>query len=258
MIGIYRITSPSKKVYIGQSIDIEKRFKHYKRLYNCIRQRALYNSFIKYGVQNHLFEVIEECDINMLNERERYWQDFYEVLSEKGLNCKLTKTNDKSGRVSEEVRIKLRGKRILSDEQRNKMRLNLKQQQANDVDWFKKTGKGLLGIKRSLETRQKISISHKGKKSSEESRLKMSIAKRNMSIETKIKIGLASKGRKQSKETIQKRVSKFKGKSVRNKVTGELYVGVKVVSELFGYKYNTLANMLNGHRKNNSNFEYVK
>jgi len=34
MIGIYKITSPSNKVYIGQSINIEKRFKSYKR-YDC-------------------------------------------------------------------------------------------------------------------------------------------------------------------------------------------------------------------------------
>lgn len=35
-----------------------------------------------------------------------------------------------------------------------------------------------------------------------------------------------------------------------------VFIGLKLVCELFNYKYNTLANMLNGHRKNNSIFEY--
>ena len=35
VVGIYKITSPSGKIYIGQSIDIQKRFKHYKQLHNC-------------------------------------------------------------------------------------------------------------------------------------------------------------------------------------------------------------------------------
>ncbi len=32
MIGIYKITNPEGKIYIGQSIDIDRRFKEYKRL----------------------------------------------------------------------------------------------------------------------------------------------------------------------------------------------------------------------------------
>jgi group I intron endonuclease len=95
MIGIYKITSPSTKVYIGQSIDIEKRFKYYKRK-SCVGQTILLRSLNKYGVENHIFEIIEECNIELLNIRERYWQDFYKVL-ENGLNCILTKTKDKSG-----------------------------------------------------------------------------------------------------------------------------------------------------------------
>lgn len=86
MIGIYKITNPNGKNYIGQSINIEKRFNQYKKL-TCKNQVILYRSLLKYGVENHIFEVIEECNIEILNERERYWQDFYNVI-EKGLNCK--------------------------------------------------------------------------------------------------------------------------------------------------------------------------
>jgi group I intron endonuclease len=60
MIGIYKITSPTNKIYIGQSVDIERRFKEYKRL-NCKKQTKLYFSLKKHGVENHVFEILEEC-----------------------------------------------------------------------------------------------------------------------------------------------------------------------------------------------------
>ena len=93
MIGIYKITSPSNKVYIGQSINIDKRFKNYKSISQTKGQVMLHNSFKKYGVNNHTFEVVEECSVELLNERERYYQDFYNVLNG-GLNCLLTSTTD--------------------------------------------------------------------------------------------------------------------------------------------------------------------
>lgn len=93
MIGIYKITSPSNKIYIGQSINIERRFKNYNSLSQTKKQKLLHYSFKKYGINNHLFEIIEQCNIESLNKRERYWQDYYNVL-EKGLNCLLTETTD--------------------------------------------------------------------------------------------------------------------------------------------------------------------
>ena len=105
IIGIYKITSPSGRIYIGQSINIEKRFNSYYRLY-CKTQPRLYLSLKKYGVDKHIFEIIEECLEKEINERERYWQDYYKVCSKGGLNCKLTKTNDKFGKLSEESCIK--------------------------------------------------------------------------------------------------------------------------------------------------------
>ena len=103
MIGIYKITSPSKRVYIGQSVNIEKRFESYKKM-NCKGQTILYNSFLKYGVEKHKFEVLCECEISELNKKERFYQDLYSVISKNGLNCLLTKTNDRSGLISETTR----------------------------------------------------------------------------------------------------------------------------------------------------------
>ena len=99
--GIYKIISPNNRVYICQSINIEKRFKDYKFLKSKL-QRLLHRSFLKYGVENHVFEIVEECLIEQLNERERYWQEHYDVLNvEKGLNLKYTETSDRSVILSE-------------------------------------------------------------------------------------------------------------------------------------------------------------
>lgn len=92
MIGIYKITNPKNKVYVGQSRNIEKRFKRYKYLTCTTKQKRLFNSFSKYGIDNHKFEIIEECLFEQLNIRERYYQDLYDVLN-KGLNLVLTETS---------------------------------------------------------------------------------------------------------------------------------------------------------------------
>ena len=36
----------------------------------------IYNSIMKYGWDNHIFEVIEECEKDILLEREQYWLNF--------------------------------------------------------------------------------------------------------------------------------------------------------------------------------------
>jgi group I intron endonuclease len=107
MIGIYRIINPKGKIYIGQTTNFEQRKNYYKRNSATKTQIKLFNSIKKYGFDAHLIEFIEECDINQLNDRERYWQDFYNVIGENGLNLRLTKSNDKSGYLSEETKNKL-------------------------------------------------------------------------------------------------------------------------------------------------------
>ncbi len=105
-IGIYKIINPKGRIYIGQSVDLENRFYHYK-IMNCKKQPRLYNSFIKYGVDNHIFEILEECQLTVLNERERYWQEQYDVLSKHGLNCVLTSYKNVRGKMSEESKQKI-------------------------------------------------------------------------------------------------------------------------------------------------------
>ncbi len=71
--GIYRITSPSGKVYIGKSVNLKDRFSRYKRL-DCHKQKKLYNSLIKHGIESHDLEILEESvDNDYLSHREMYY-----------------------------------------------------------------------------------------------------------------------------------------------------------------------------------------
>jgi group I intron endonuclease len=104
MIGIYKITSPSGNIYIGQSIDVDYRLLRYKRMTTGSGQTKLWRSLNKYGAEKHVYEVVIECDVSKLNELERYYQEYFDCVKN-GLNCRYTKTNDKSGRMSEDSRI---------------------------------------------------------------------------------------------------------------------------------------------------------
>lgn len=122
--GIYKITNPKGKVYIGQSVDIDRRWGRYNRL-SCESQPKLYRSLNKYGVGEHSFEVIEECGIELLNTRERFYQDkFKSHTRETGLNCVLQPANGKPKVLSEDTIRKFREAQLgktASKEVRDKM-----------------------------------------------------------------------------------------------------------------------------------------
>ena len=64
MVGIYKITNPLGKSYIGLSKNIKLRFKSHKRL-QFRGNNKLRESLILHGGDSHLFEIIEE--VNILN-----------------------------------------------------------------------------------------------------------------------------------------------------------------------------------------------
>lgn len=76
MIGIYKIVNIlNGKFYVGQSREIEERFRKHKRGFKVERlaKLPLYVDMKKYGVDNFRLEVIEECKVDELDEKERYW-----------------------------------------------------------------------------------------------------------------------------------------------------------------------------------------
>jgi hypothetical protein len=112
--GIYKITSPSGRVYIGQSKDVFRlRVRNYKKE-TCHSQPLLERSLKKYGWENHTFEIIEECEVEDLNCRERHWQDFYDVLNG-GLNCVLQECGELKYKLSENTKNNISISRITKE-----------------------------------------------------------------------------------------------------------------------------------------------
>jgi group I intron endonuclease len=103
--GIYKITSPTGKIYVGQSWNINKRLNDYKC---CISesQRKLYNSFKKYGADNHKFDIVTKLDNpsqeQLDNLEVNYISDYgkeYELLNIRG--------GGNGGKHSEETKLKI-------------------------------------------------------------------------------------------------------------------------------------------------------
>jgi group I intron endonuclease len=82
--GVYKIINPQGETYVGQSKNIEKRWKQYKRGEN-LEQPKLIQSFLKFGWINHTFEIVEECENTI--EQEKYWVNYFNSI-ENGLNGK--------------------------------------------------------------------------------------------------------------------------------------------------------------------------
>lgn len=88
MITIYKIINPKGKIYIGQTTHYKSRMSNYKRM-NYKGQKKLYNSFKKYGVNNHIIEIIEEVDNIEGDIKEQYWISHFKSYfkdENKGLN----------------------------------------------------------------------------------------------------------------------------------------------------------------------------
>jgi group I intron endonuclease len=129
-IGIYKITNPKGKIYIGQSTNIEKRWKYYSSQYHNKKdkQTKLFNSLIKYSPKNHKFEILEECTVEQLNEREIYWGHYYNCTDKEcGLNLREL---GKQGQWTDEAKLKLslsqKGKLRHTDESKAKISTKLK------------------------------------------------------------------------------------------------------------------------------------
>ena len=75
---IYKIISPSNKIYIGQTVNFKKRMSHYKNN-ESKAQKLIYRSIKKYGWEQHRVEIVEEFIgiKKLVNEKEIFWIDFY-------------------------------------------------------------------------------------------------------------------------------------------------------------------------------------
>ena len=186
---IYKITCKlDGKPYVGKTKQgLKRRITEHKRDSN--RDRPGIDAAIKkYGWENFTAEVIEECPIELLNEREIFWIATLGSKAPNGYN--LTDGGDGGRGLSP------------SPETRAKISAKLKGKPAHNK-----------GKKHTAETRAKMSAVHKGKNLSEAARAKLSIAKKGVpkSPEHRAKLAKANTGKRATDETRAKMSAKRKG-----------------------------------------------
>jgi group I intron endonuclease len=96
MTGIYKITSPSGRIYIGQSWNITRRKKSYS-LYKCERQKILFNSLCKYGFDAHSFELVHLLPSDVSQETLNQYETIYIKLYKDCGVLMLNATNGGAG-----------------------------------------------------------------------------------------------------------------------------------------------------------------
>lgn len=249
MTGIYKITSPSGRVYIGQSINIKHRWREYKNL-ECKNQTKLYRSFMKYGWVNHTFEVIAECEESQLNELERYYQDSYNVLKD-GLNCFLTKTTDKSGRMCETVKKKIGGAQ--RGENNHMFGKKASEETRAKLSAVRK------GMKRSAESIEKTRLANIGRKASEETRRKQSEKKLGVIPWNKGKKVMTDAQREHLRQINLGKMVKGDHPAARKVIdikTQKVWDSAIELAEEIKVKSATLRSWLNNRRPNNTNYRW--
>lgn len=121
--GVYKITSPNNRIYVGSSSDIQSRFCFYKTGATK-SQWLLKRSFDKYGIENHKFEIIEQCKEDEKFFKESYYGNLYKSLSDfGGLNLVLPKSDKIPYTYSNEIRNKMSEiakKRVHTEETKRK------------------------------------------------------------------------------------------------------------------------------------------
>lgn len=118
-IGIYKITSPTNRIYIGQSWNLEQREKDYKRMH-CYGQHKIYNSLKKYGWNKHNFEIVHILPENITQEvLDNYEISCWKEYKNLGFDMMNIKEPGSRGKNSEESKKKMsesRKKLYLSEE----------------------------------------------------------------------------------------------------------------------------------------------
>lgn len=215
LIGnIYKLTSPSGRCYIGQTIHLDRRIKSYRRL-NCKEQHKLYNAIIKYGFDNMKLDVLfqynstDRSKLNiLLDAMEKFCIKKYDSVHS-GYNIRFGGTG---GKCTEETLEKMRfAQSNRSEETKRKMSEWQKGKRLPDIAYERSraantgrpmpqhvkdaTRKSNIGRVVTEEHKKILKEFHTGKKLSDETKLKISLAStgRHHTDETKKKISECSK-----------------------------------------------------------------
>ena len=195
--GIYRWTSPSGKSYIGQAINLKKRKREFRRPNSVYTSKGskIDNARKKYkDFDTWEYEVLEECEIEKLDEREEYWITYYNT-KEEGYNLTLGGDGNKGW--------------VMSESQREICRESInKSHREGKFDWWYNSTRyremvrtTSLGKKQTEEAKRKNSEAHKGKHRSKETIEKFSKSLKKKYVEGFVNIN--------QKEAISKKVNQY-------------------------------------------------
>jgi group I intron endonuclease len=254
----------NNKKYIGQADNLYHRVSHHRSYLRggydgC---NALQNSWNKYGEDNFDIYLIEECSIELLDEREVYWiKELHTHTTEGGLNISWggdapmrgrNHTDESKKKISEnsatpsgelnrqygiprtdEEKMKISTTLIEYYKTHDAPSLGKKQ----STELIEKRMKNMRGRVVSKETGRKISESNKGRKVSEEGRKNMSLAKigGHLSETHKKNISSANKGKPapnkgvpRPREDVERQANLMRGRKVK-KNSSSKYVGVSYI-----------------------------
>lgn len=252
MVGIYKITSPNNKVYIGQSWDIERRMYHHK-YYHAKLKGVVYSSMKKYGVENFTFDIIHELPIDITQSTLDAYEILYMGLYGSCYQLLNTREGGSKGKMSEVEKIRL--------------------------GELKKGNTNMLGKKHSEKTKKQMSDSAMGKKKSEITKSNISKGRQGMKLSDghKKKISESGKGRipndatrlKMSKWQLGRdRGDEFKDKVSKSKLkdgaafriqvldtnNGVVFKSIKEAAISIGVMPSQLSAYLNGRYVNKTSF----
>ena len=220
--GIYKITSPSGRVYIGQSWDIKDRFRKYQ--YKNA-QRILMNSFEKYSRENHKFEVLKEINPSSSQKLMDTFEIFYIALfRRRGFKLLNIKEGGKGGRHSEETKQR--------------------------ISEAKKGHSYNVGIIFTEEHRRNISLGKKGKKISPESIIKRE-ATRKARPRTQKEKDSVKKLQEASMKVLRKPIIQLKDGIIVNE-----FISIMEAERVTGIRNTAIGNFLKGRSKLTGGFTW--
>jgi len=177
--GIYKWTNKlTNDIYIGQSVDLSKRFIRYFNL-SYLKNRGtliISRALIKYGYSNFSLEILEYCNIPDLTEREQYYLDTlnprYNTLKIAGSSLGRKHSEEAKAKISKALKgVYVKEKSALygsNHSEETKALMSLKKFKSNNP---------LFGKTHTEETKELMRQKALGRKHSEETLLNMSASR---------------------------------------------------------------------------------
>jgi len=270
MQGIYIINNlVNNKSYIGQSINIEKRFKaHLNSLKNNKHDNSyLQNSWNKYGKENFEFKILEEVYNHLdLGDKEQYWIDAYNSYNcgynlklggfvgigykfsketkEKMSKAKKGKPSHKKGiKCSEEVKKHMReGKKIywenniVSEETKEKLSIAGQKRHVSEKT-KEKLRAGKIGKPRPREYLEKAWEANRGRVLSEEHKRKISENRKGKTHTKETKEKMSKAKRKFTDEDIINIYNRAHNKEPHINIANDYNIHISAISKIKNKKY---------------------